>query len=103
METLAVKSVRSGRSNPTIRETDSEVERKIATFDVGDEVWIAKGKAFGIAMTRAFETNCYGPGTITKARHPRYALRTAGNKVTQEAIHVRRLRLFHRRPGHLLS
>lgn len=51
-------------------------------LDVGDEVWIAKGKSFGSSITRAFETKWCEPGLIMEAGHPRYVLQTSGNKVT---------------------
>lgn len=56
MEMLAVKSERAECSHRTICKVNEEVEREVVVFDVGDEVWIARGKTFGKAMNRAFET-----------------------------------------------
>lgn len=88
---LATRSARAGCSHHTTREVDDEVERKILVFDVGDKVWIAREKVFGSTMTRALETKWYGPGINTEARHYRFELQAAGNKVTRKAIHARRL------------
>lgn len=89
--------MRAGLTHCIVRRVDNEVERKIVVLNVADEVWIAKQKAFS-AITREFETKLCKEGIITEPKESWFVLRASGNKLTREAIQVRKLQLFHRCP-----
>lgn len=54
MDKLAVKLARAKRSHRTIHEVNDDGKRKIVVFVAGDSVLIAKGKAIGSKLTKAF-------------------------------------------------
>lgn len=100
-ETLAVQSARAGKARQNFRYIGTELKMKTVLFDVGDEVRVAKGKSFGSLNMRTIEIKWFEACVVAETRHPRYISRGAGSKITSEAIHARRPRLFHGRPDHL--
>lgn len=67
------------------------------TFQVGDLVLIARGKALGTVKWPAFSSKFYRPCMVVNANHPRYRLTSAHNRYTRQDIHARRLLKYNPR------
>lgn len=92
LELFAIQSARAGRDLPRGPSSSDDVR-----YSVGDQVMVAKGRAFGAVKLPVWECKWFGPCVVETALHPRYTLRSSNGKITRRPIHGRRLRLFHRR------
>ena len=73
-----------------------------ATFNIGDEVLVAKGAALGSMQKWPIAlSQFYGPCRVARARHPRYTLVSPHQRYSRREIHARRLVLYKRKPLHL--
>ena len=72
------------------------------SFNVGDEVLVAKGAALGNMLKRPIAlSKFYGPCRVVRARHPRYTLVSPHQRYSRRDIHARRLFLYKRPPANL--
>lgn len=66
-------------------ELDDVSERKL---EVRDTVFVAHVEVFGPAKWPAFKSKFYGPCMVTKAKYPRYMLRSSLGGRSHKAIHA---------------
>lgn len=71
---------------------------KVIQYNVGDMVWVAKGKAIESMKIRAFQLQWYESCKIVAAKHPRYEHQTNNGKVSPEPIRACRLKAGYLRP-----
>lgn len=83
--------------------SDQHISHKpcVVQFYDGDEILVARGKAFGSTKMMAFETKWQGPCLGLQVQHPLYMLRSKGDKFSRSPVHARRLRLYYRCLEHL--
>ena len=89
-ETLALATKRATHVEMMERRRPNDVPVK--TFQVGDFVLVARGRALGPNIKwPAFTSKFYGPCMVISAHHPRYSLVSGHNRHTRQDIHARRL------------
>lgn len=85
-ETIAVQSHRAAKGASSSKRLPTN--NNVFHYNVGDMVWVAKGRAIGPMKMRAFQSPWYRPCKVVSAKHPRYELITSNGKVSREAIHA---------------
>ena len=98
MELLYARAMRATRMAGR-RAATTLTDGREATFNVGEEVLVAKGAALRpMQKWRIALSKFYGPCRVARAHHPQYTLVSPHQRYSRREIHSRRLVLYKRKP-----